>query len=253
MVNLKAALTILVLILLPLVLTAGPVRAEEPEAPGLLLLYATNSVRAQHLVKILEKPAGEAGFKVTAVTKVFGRAGALKEFMEKEHARLKFDRQRIVLLGFSKSGKDALKFTVKYHEKLAGTIIAAAADFAISRNDTKGIGHDYPFLLFYSRADTTASYKIGRDARTVLRKSKQDATFIADESLNHFGIMQKGHKTFLPWAAEYSYYWKHLKLAKAALKDNKRDVATEHWKKFKKKYKRSELNEKFETLLRTED
>ena len=153
----------------------------------------------------------------------------------------------------SAAGKDTLKFTIKYHDKLAGTIIAAAADFTITRNDTKGIGKAYPFLLFYSRADTTANYKIGRDARAVLKKSKVDATFIADEQLNHFGIMQKGHKTFLPWAAEYSYYWKHWKLAKAALKDDKRDLASEHWKLFKKKYKRSELNEKFDELLRTDD
>jgi predicted esterase len=240
---------ILTVLLLPIVLAPLPVKAQEAEPPGLLLLYEMNRTRAQHLVKVLEKPAAAAGFKVTAVTKVYGRTGALKEFMDKEHARLKFDKDRIVLLGFSAAGKDALKFTVKYHEKLAGTIVAAAADFEITRNDTKGIGRDYPFLLFYSRKDPNADYKVGRDARKVLKKSKLDATFIADEVLNHFDIMQKGHQTFLPWAAENSYYWKHLKLAKAALKDDKRARAMEHWALFKKKYKRSELNEKFKELL----
>jgi len=249
----KCALVFPLLLLIPLLLAPGPVRGEESDPPGLLLIYETNAPRAQHLMKILEKPAAAAGFKVTAVTKVFGRAGALKEFMEKEHARLGYDKERIVLLGFSAMGKDALKFTVKYHDKLAGTIVAAASDFVITRNDTKGIGKAYPFLLFYSRKDPNASYKIGRDARAVLKKSKVDATFIADEELNHFGIIQKGHKTFLPWAAEYSLYWKQLKLAKAALKDDKRDLANQHWQKFRVKYKRSELNEHFKELLLTDD
>ncbi len=245
----KSALAIPVLLLLPLLPAPGPLRGEESDPPGLLLLYETNAQRAQHLVKILEKPAAAAGFKVTAVTKVFGRSGALKEFMEKEYARLGFDRKRIVLLGFSAMGRNVLKFTVKYHDKLAGTIVAASRDFVITRNDTRGIGKAYPFLLFYSRKDPNADYKVGRAARIVLKKSKLDATLLLDEELNHFDIMMKGHKTFLPWAAEYSLYWKQLKLARAALKDDKRDLATRHWQKFRVKYKRSELNEHFKELL----
>jgi pimeloyl-ACP methyl ester carboxylesterase len=227
----------------------SPAEAEEEELPGLLVVYEANHLRGQHLVKILEKPAAEAGFNITLVTKVYGRAGAFTEWKEGEMARKKFDEDRIVLLGFSSAGRGALALTVKYSEQLAGTIVAAAADFAITRNDTKGIVQDYPFFLLYSRADSTASFKIGRDAKTVLAKSKLNATYKAVDDLNHFDVIQKGHTEFLPWAAENSYAWKHLKLAKLALRDDKRDLAMEHWATFKKRYRRSELNEKFNELL----